>query len=480
MKKEINNQYVARARLFVFVAVVLLLPFLTFPHLLLAIDVGGRAGIPSGGSGSPCYSSSECGGGVCQTNGFCLGGSAIGGGYSTPGGSGGAYTANYTATYTPTDVGTGVRCHLSVIVDQTTGNVSIKGIVGNHLTDSSPDFTPYIYIHIWDNTNSVGYDNHVDAKLANLTDSYSNHFANGSYTANIYGEGTGWSGGSATFDSCATSTPFSVSAVPLLPDLTAYGVSVNPSENDTTYWSVNVGTPEIFNAWIKNVGGGATPGSFPYFFQVAKGDYTDDGNITNLTYNMTTQLNSFQMTQVLSPSYFFPSAGSYYVRVCANMCPYGTSSCPPLVDEGSNPTGNCGDWTPVTVIAPPSTDSAPFVFSGTVASACLPPTGGGSGGGSGGTNIITVTKDVSYGGIITDSNGNTCSASVNPCVTSVNSGDNLTLTATPSSSLWVFSEWTGDGSCSGTISTCVLNDIQSNKNVIAKFTLRKTLQYFEY
>jgi Divergent InlB B-repeat domain len=81
---------------------------------------------------------------------------------------------------------------------------------------------------------------------------------------------------------------------------------------------------------------------------------------------------------------------------------------------------------------------------------------------------VTVTRSAEAGSAATgavSATGISCGAT---CATTVNAGDSLTLTATPTAGFY-FSGWTGGG-CAATTPTCTLAAIGANTSVDAKFT----------
>lgn len=139
-----------------------------------------------------------------------------------------------------------------------------------------------------------------------------------------------------------------------LPDLTIVG-AVTPT-------SILPNKATIFHATIKNQGTVSTGKTFPYFFQKATSvDVNGNGvNVTNLNsspvYKTTTRALDFTGANATydadSPSVSFSTAGTYYIRACADATSAnatGTVVTGGVVPE-SNEANNCsGSWTNVTV-----------------------------------------------------------------------------------------------------------------------------------
>lgn len=368
MKKVINESYEFYKKSLFFKTLVTLFSFIfiLYPALTIAFIGGSRAGVPSGGNGSPCNSSSECGGGSCDTygGGFCLGGSAEGGGGNYTPGSAGPYTSNYAATYTTSYNSGRAICIIKAYVNNITGHVTFWGSVINRvpLTYATPDFYPQTSIHLYDNKNPIR--DPITEDYTAAVDSYdAGYFTNGNYNAANTGatvEGTAYGPVdpsthiTAEGDCVKTVGDFVVNVPSPKPDLTTYAITPNPATVDASgNWSVVTGMTEKFTAWIKNIGSVATPWSFPYFFQVANSDYSI---ITDLTSGMMSSLGAFQYAQATSPSYTFSSAGNYFVRICANKS--SDSVFGPNINSESDLDNNCGNWTPVTVTEIPSTTAS--------------------------------------------------------------------------------------------------------------------------
>lgn len=105
-----------------------------------------------------------------------------------------------------------------------------------------------------------------------------------------------------------------------------------------------------FSEIISNTGNAATTcpsaksGScFTNFFQVAV-DYKDPATIINLQETTMGGLAVGASNTAVSPKYSLASAGTYYVRACADLPPYNNG----VITE-SNEGNNCSPWTTVTV-----------------------------------------------------------------------------------------------------------------------------------
>lgn len=155
-----------------------------------------------------------------------------------------------------------------------------------------------------------------------------------------------------------------------------------------------------------------------------------------------------------------------YNGVCgtaAKNYPYGTT------DFGSDTYCSMGTNNPVSISFPTAGNSTSWrcdgVNGGSPSGWCTASQSSSSG------FTVTVTKPV--GGIV-KSNDNSIYCGVN-CIKVYGVATQVSLTATPSSSYWKFTGWTGD--CSGT-GICLLN-INAPKNVGATFNLR-SFNYNEF
>jgi hypothetical protein len=118
-------------------------------------------------------------------------------------------------------------------------------------------------------------------------------------------------------------------------DLTSPGL-VTPT-------TATVNTNVTLSATILNQGGSSTGTGFTNLFQKAT-DINGTGATDIGTYQRTTAL-AVNDTATASLTYKFTSAGTYYVRVCADKSSSGSSG---TITE-SNELNNCGGWTPVVV-----------------------------------------------------------------------------------------------------------------------------------
>ena len=211
--------------------------------------------------------------------------------------------------------------------------------------------------------------------------------------------GTGFSTGTYTGGTAsvapATTTTYSVSctgpggtisktavvAVQLLPDLTASTVPQTGATADAT---------TALTAVVQNGGNGGTSGPFPVLFEINPDSIPSslDTIATLLTYTSPTLAAGANNTA--SVSYTFPTAGTYYVRACANMDTSGTN----IVTE-SNYGNNCsGLWTQVTVTNSSScTGGQTLQADGT----CACPSGQSLVGGTCATNAVS---DLTAGSVI--------------------------------------------------------------------------------
>jgi hypothetical protein len=125
-----------------------------------------------------------------------------------------------------------------------------------------------------------------------------------------------------------------------LPDLTAGAAS--PS-------TATAGSALTFSSLITNSGSASTGSGFNNFFQIASTG-GGGGTITDLVSSIMAALNAGASNTATSPSYTFPSSGTYSVRACADK----SSSANTGGITESNENNNCSSWTDVTV-----SDSAP-------------------------------------------------------------------------------------------------------------------------
>ena len=105
-----------------------------------------------------------------------------------------------------------------------------------------------------------------------------------------------------------------------------------------------VGIAQTFSSTISNIGTATTGISFPNFFQVATAA-AGGGTITDLASSTMTALTNGATNTATSPSYTFPTTGTYSVRACANKSNRNTFG---PVSE-SNTENNCGGWVDVNV-----------------------------------------------------------------------------------------------------------------------------------
>lgn len=123
-----------------------------------------------------------------------------------------------------------------------------------------------------------------------------------------------------------------------IPDLTA---SVSTPTSATT------GAAVTFSATVSNIGTASTGAGFSNFFQVATAT-NGGGTITGLTAVAVATLAAGANVVASSPSYTFPTVGTYSVRVCADK----TSAASAGIITESSEGNNCGLWVDVVVVAP--------------------------------------------------------------------------------------------------------------------------------
>lgn len=121
-----------------------------------------------------------------------------------------------------------------------------------------------------------------------------------------------------------------------LPDLTAGAV---------TPTTATVGTSVTLTATVSNVGTKTSGSSFTNLFQRATS--AGGANATDIGTHSASTLASGSSVSA-TRSYTFPSAATWYVRVCADKSSAANNG---TISE-SNETNNCGAWTAVTASAP--------------------------------------------------------------------------------------------------------------------------------
>lgn len=245
------------------------------------------------------------------------------------------------------------------------------------------------YTYAWSGTDGLS------GSSASVSKSYSTA---GSKTGSV----TVTSGSQSLTAACPS--PVTITA-PVSPDLSAGGVS--PS-------SATAGTALTLSATIANTGTGSTGAGFTDLFQRAT-DSSGTGATDIGTYNNAALGASGSNSASLS--YTFSSAGTYYVRACADKSSAGSAG---TIAE-SNESNNCGPWSPVTVAtavqpvptcsfsASPSTVPSTLTWSSTNATSC---TGGGFSTGNATSGSVSVNTVGAYTLSCTGSGGS-CSASVN-------------------------------------------------------------------
>lgn len=109
--------------------------------------------------------------------------------------------------------------------------------------------------------------------------------------------------------------------------------------------SAIAGTPVSFTATITNGGSISTGVNFRNFFQVSTAA-NGGGTVSDLVSTVMSALASGASNTATSPSYTFPSAGTYSVRTCADKSSSGNSGVITELNEGNNCSTT---WTNVTV-----------------------------------------------------------------------------------------------------------------------------------
>lgn len=146
-------------------------------------------------------------------------------------------------------------------------------------------------------------------------------------------------GGTGTTD--LSDKPFNIKAAVIAPDLIAE--AVDPV-------ATVVGTPTAFKSFIRNQGSASTGAGFIVTFQRAS-DVVGTGASTIGSTTTRPLASAASRIMQMSSGYTFSTAGTYYVRACAD------APAPGVITEsnasGSGETNNCGPYTPVSVSATP-------------------------------------------------------------------------------------------------------------------------------
>lgn len=129
---------------------------------------------------------------------------------------------------------------------------------------------------------------------------------------------------------------------PALPDLTSSGVSPG---------TANVGQATTLSATITNTGAAGTGAGFPDLFEISQVDNPSLFSQIYATKSYASAALSGGGSNTASVSYTFPSAGTWYVRACANTDARGNTPADSYTGTPeSNYGNNCsGGWTVVTV-----------------------------------------------------------------------------------------------------------------------------------
>ena len=177
----------------------------------------------------------------------------------------------------------------------------------------------------------------VNASLATGSHYQGTYSSVGNYTYTLTCSKAGVADATATF-----TVPVSAASTP---NLTAGAAA--PSTG-------TAGTPVTFSATITNNGTGSTGSSFFNFFQVATAA-AGGGAITDLTASSMATLAAAGTGTATSPSYTFPTSGTYSVRACTDKTNSGSAGTVAELDENDN----CGTWTTVTVSAGAAATACP-------------------------------------------------------------------------------------------------------------------------
>lgn len=138
--------------------------------------------------------------------------------------------------------------------------------------------------------------------------------------------------------SCSLSKPGTVA-----PDLTAGGISPT---------TATPGVAVTLSSNISNIGNASTGASFTGLFQRATNSSGSDATDIGTDYNAALPAGWSNATTL---SYTFSSAGTYYVRACADKSSGSNNG---VITE-SNENNNCGPWTAITVGSEPEPPPPP-------------------------------------------------------------------------------------------------------------------------
>lgn len=265
--------------------------------------------------------------------------------------SGGTISSNGGATVTVSGIAWGTSANPTTSNSKTTNGWATSGPWSSSMTGLSAGTTYHVRAYA---TNSAGtaYGSDVSFTTAAAPDdeplsgcsatTISNCSLSSTSSGNSSGScATGYTG--SCVYSCSNGT-WSLSsnscAIPATPqpDLTAG--SISPT-------SATPGTATTFSATISNNGTASTGAGFTDLFQRAA-DASGTG-ATDIGTASTATLAVGNTTASLS--YTFSSAGTYYVRACADKSSMGDVN--GVISE-SNEDNNCGAWTAITVSAEPA------------------------------------------------------------------------------------------------------------------------------
>ncbi len=157
-------------------------------------------------------------------------------------------------------------------------------------------------------------------------------------------------------------SPFSITSVVGAPDLVAGMVSPT---------ATIAGTATALSSLVTNIGNASTGSGFGVVFQLASSSL--GANAVTIANPATTAL-AGGSSRTVSSSYTFPTAGTYYVRACADMGSTGLSfggstyAISGGVINESNENNNCGAYTAITVTTTSKTSlNVEFVSANTTA-----------------------------------------------------------------------------------------------------------------
>lgn len=137
--------------------------------------------------------------------------------------------------------------------------------------------------------------------------------------------------------------------------------------------TASTGVAQTYQETITNIGNASTGGSFYYLFQSAPNANPTNAQVSDIGTGMTNNTAASSTKTASLQNYIFASAGTYYVRVCADHYTKAyTSANDNLISNEADETNNCGNWQPITVTDPAQADLIPVKGSLTATSGLRP------------------------------------------------------------------------------------------------------------